>query len=210
MKFRREIKKGPARLVVPRIWEVGENPRKVEDIFHKGKNVSVYLTDGWVYRDKGERVKPVFLPERSIFPHMVLVDREGIPRFVLEYTAAKDGEKLKNLEIRSIQRERTRYLPYRSKDADFRWSRHLETEASKDLQRELGKHPAEFLLTEFLYHFKKDIKNGATVRITYYPVEGRIYRPLTDRFFVKEAEGIGEVTYVLSPRKRRVREILGR
>ncbi len=168
----------------------------------------------WFYRDEVE--KPVVNPMDpwpDLSRHFVLYDGQRRPRYALRYN--REGDAIK---ILSLQRLRTQYVAEGKK---LRWDAAAETEASRRLQAELGVHPAEYLLTQFLSRMKARIRAGARVSMQAsfgYRTNG-IVNPLVDRFFKKKTRFVGWEgglhSGTLSPRehelslsKRRVREIL--
>ncbi len=177
---------------------------------------SFEVTQQWTYMDRSpygwthvnNRMIPLVLPDN----HLILRDREGTPRFALRYERAFGG----GLRVRSIQRERTRY---KGAPPNHLWSREKENEAAKRLKEQLGTHPAEALLAEFISRHRDEIaerigrgKPGLTLSL-----EGEtlghmsLYKPLIGRFFHRKpakSERDRQVFH-LNPQRKRVREILG-
>ncbi len=131
------------------------------------RNYKFVETSRWNYIDPHkEDLKYDFEFER---PHLVLQDKTGRARFVLPYLEYKD-----EIVILDVQRLRTRK------------TLEEETSASKEFQDELGMHPSEFLLCEFINRFRAKIKAGKKL-ILRSAVDAklfqRIYSPLVERFF---------------------------
>ena len=171
----------------------------------------VELKEKWVYKDR----RPLLLvqnrlpPATKEIPHLVLRDAKGVPRFVLGYVSHG-----KDLTIRSVQRVRTEYdfklgrHGFTKMPTLFSWNAEKETYASKQFQESLGKHPAEFLLSQFILQNREAVLKGAKIRLV--PDAGSQqtwgqYMALVDRFFVRDP-GKG---FQLSMKKKRVRELLG-
>ncbi len=155
---------------------------------------------------------------------LILRDANGTARFVLKYYA--DGH---HVVIDSIQRERTQYiadrfahvLPY----AALAWDPKGETRESQQFGKQLGMHPSEFLVSEFLWRFRTSIRRGIKVylkrNLVGQPLQtltdrARIYGGIRDRFFKSKKEtiqlfgGLAAEAFELSRDKQRVLEILGR
>jgi len=165
----------------------------------------------WNYKDR----RPLLLVNNRLppllrrNPHLVMCDRKGTPRFVLGYTSYG-----KSFVISSIQRVRTAYdfklglHPFTKMPTIFEWNPSKETWKSKQFQAELGKHPGEFLLSQFILQNKEAILAGAKVRLN--PESGdkkswEIYGALIDRFFRYSPKN----GFELSMEKKRVKELLG-
>jgi len=120
--------------------------------------------------------------------------------------------------IRSIQRERTQYV--KLKKDYYKWSFELETKASKNFQKQLrGTHPSEFLLSEFLFRNRKEMRENlskgkleVTLVVPNNNFSNKIYRPLIERFFsrITPKDHLSlDLEYKLSLKKKRVQQILG-
>jgi hypothetical protein len=186
---------------------------------------SFSLEEEWVYADKikGRVYAPkIFFSYHSSIPHLILRDSSGKARFTLAFQESHLGDLL----VSSVQRERTKYKKLKVYDRTyFEWSPELETQASKEFQKKLGLHPAEFLFLEFLHENRNKIleriKQGSGgVYLLRSDIERRmhLYKPLIERFFEKKlvqvsCPGIcGPITmfaYKLNLRKKRVKQILG-
>jgi hypothetical protein len=170
------------------------------------KSHSFKETDSWKYYDS--------ITEHQ--PHLVLLDRKKQPRFTLRFTMRRKEER-EELVILSIQRERSKGNPSEYDPRVLLPKAKLETEASKKLQAELGMHPSEFLLSEFIYRNRKQIRKGIPVFLRVKGDTAKIYKPLVERFFKKKpltTKKIGRLQgntleeYELNPSKRRVQELL--
>jgi len=145
-------------------------------------------------------------PWKIAEPHLVLLDKHGMARYVLGYREFSDT-------IISIQRLRTEYN--RSFFHRYTWDPKKETQSSKKFQKELGGiHPSEFILAEFLYlnrvNLEKRITSGqrtpnlSTEWLAYDLLEN--YRGLISRFF----KDVGDkMNFPLNPCKKRVKMLLG-
>lgn len=179
-------------------------------------NYSILEEKNWRYEDKEDWVKNPLNPANSPHPHLVLCDGGGTPRFTLRYRPVF----IRDLSVSSLQRERT---TYKGRLRHF-WSAKEETRASKEFQEQLGGiHPAEFLLSEFIYRHRAEMRKGARMFLDIYVTtnELKIYMPIIERFFKKLSTKIDSakifvpdpgplttVLAILSPEKRRVKEIL--
>ncbi len=181
----------------------------------KTKFYSIKETKGWKYKDAKRFVVNPIEPMYSELPHIVLRDSKGAARFVLRY-GKKPFRGSEALVVYSTQRTRTAYmrrLPFWSE-----WSPEMETAKSKEFQKQLGMHPAEFLLSEFIYRHRDEIMKGTPVLLRiakgFHPIDANIemiYLPLVERFFKKlpVPAGANMVDFELNLQKRRVKEILG-
>ena len=182
-------------------------PHKV--LAHVKGKFSLQSRPHWNYADKRPMVHNRIIPLMHEIPHMVLCDAKGVPRFTLGYVSHG-----KDMTIRSIQRTRTKYRfkpefhTGEMRPTLFEWDPAEETHASRQFQEKLGKHPAEFLLSQFILQNKEAILKGAKVSLIPSAGNGRTwaqYMALVDRFFVRDP-GKG---FALSLKKKRVRELLG-
>ena len=169
-----------------------------------GERHSLWRTNHWLYTEKMPSVTK-FSPMFSRRKHFVLVDKANHPRATLAFTYSKG-----KFAIKTIQPEKTQYEETEQKGT-FKWAAWKEKMKTTELKKELdGTHPSEFLLFEFLRHYKSRIKSEDTVSIYVAPgnkFHHQHYGPLLDRFFKKAPSG-EEGVYVLSFAKRRVREAL--
>jgi hypothetical protein len=157
------------------------------------ENFRVIETDKWVYKDP---YKEDYKYDYEVFlPHLILQDKFGFTRFIIGYLPAGD-----RIIIRSIQGTRTKK------------TYEQETEASKKFQKELGVHPGEFLLCEFLNKFKLQILTGKRIVLEFIGKTETFennYMPLIDRYFKNvRYNGIG-FDAELDLTKPRVKAILG-
>ena len=181
------------------------------------RHFTIREAEKWTYMDRSphgwKAVNNRIVPYPSPKPHMILYDKTGTPRFVLRYEMEERGP----IRIQSIQRERTQY---EGEPPDHKWSAEKETAKSKEFQKHLGGvHPAEFLLSEFLTRHRdeivrrmKDGNPGVVLSLRESSLHFKdLYGPLIDRFFggrpIRKERDLRE--YELSPRKKRVKEILG-
>jgi|GEM_PF-2923907 len=154
-------------------------------------------------------------------PHFILKDSSGRPRWVIRYYEAKRGQSYvtsvgsfhapssDRIVISSVQRVRSQYVPGTSKR--FRWDPEAETAESKKLKASLGKHPPDFILSEFLKahgdRLRQDISDGnvgASLEpglVEFYP---GVYDNLIGKFFKSTKDG----EIILDPTKRLVRKSL--
>lgn len=181
------------------------------------KNYYFDEKETWAYKDKLNNVKNAIVQHISSSLHLVLSDADSNPRFTLQYAVLPHPQaeaKRRIFLIHSIQRERTTYS---EKPEGIFWDAKEETERNKRFQKELnGMHPAEFLLSEFIYRHREEINKGARVIMgTEKPIafeSEKIYGPLIDRFFKKNEalrEKFGFTAVELSPEKERVKAIIG-
>jgi len=170
-----------------------------------GDKHSLWRTNHWLYTEKVPSVTR-FAPMFSRRKHLVLVDKDNHPRATLGFTYSKG-----KFAIKTIQPEKTQYEETEQKGV-VKWAAWKEKIKTTELKKELGgTHPSEFLLTEFLRHYRSRIKSEETVSIYVAPdnkFHHQHYGPLLDRFFKKDPTG-EEGVYVLSFAKKRVREALG-
>lgn len=188
------------------------------------RSFSFRETTSWHYGDPvgyGRVTNPIVGHTRDS-RHLILVDRKK-PRAALAYWH-KGGDWV----ITSIQRLRTEYvLSSKSGVRSFTWNARKETERGKDFARELGMHPSEFLLSQFLFAHRDEIISGKKIflELVDYGFRGKdnsnfsnqeIYGPILERFFKRTPSKtvlLGEncliKNYELSLEKRRVREALG-
>lgn len=165
------------------------------------------LYQGWTFFDGYRRYVPT----------LVLKDKAGRPHFVLGYHDYPLGSGGRELSIKFIQRD---------KQSEARGNRILfedsksVTAKTREFKNKLGMHPSEFLCSEFLYRFRKEIKNRS-MSVVLEPEKVRpetwnaVYRPIIDRFF-KEIKITKKFLwsdykytfYILDRKKPRVREIL--
>lgn len=162
---------------------------------------------GWVFFDG----------YREHAPTLVLRDRTGRPHFVLGYYDYPLGSGGREVSIKFIQRDKQSEA--RGNRIRFEDSKSV-TAKTREFKNKLGMHPSEFLCSEFLYRFRKEIKNRA-ISVVLEPekvspkVWNAVYRPIIDRFFkeIKITKKVlwSEYThtfYILDRKKPRVREIL--
>jgi len=169
------------------------------------------IAEQFVIKDKypEEKVTNPIIPFETVDHSLLLSDNKGNRRFVLTF-----AEVAGSIEISAIQRLRTQYI--KRENDKFEWVPELETEASKKFAQELGMHPAEFVLCEFLYSFANQIKSGKRVKLRIYKMNGydkvsQTYRGLIDRFFKPKSvfENNVYIAFELSLDKDRVKSILG-
>jgi len=156
----------------------------------------------WRYADRAERVVNPIKADTSRQPHLILYDSSGTARFALRYNFFDD-----KMTILSLQRERTQY---RKEGKSNLWDAKAETQKSKELQKQLGgMHPAEFLLSEFIYSHRAQIRQSRLcLRVPAYASVNE-YRPLIERFFsTKGRKVFGGTIFSLSLRKKRARLLL--
>ncbi|MFH0970818.1 MAG: hypothetical protein V1776_05160 [Candidatus Diapherotrites archaeon] len=142
-----------------------------------------------------------------------LYDSHDHLRFVLNAKEGHNKEGKATLDIAFIQREYStpaRQVAVRLArvlDNHSVWNRikEIETRENKEWSRQLGCHPAEFLLCEFLYRNRVVIRGGMNVRL--FLDSPKIYGPLYSRFFGKQSGGSHFVD--LGRKKQRVRDALG-
>ncbi|MEK6958967.1 MAG: hypothetical protein AABW59_02890 [archaeon] len=163
----------------------------------------------WNYKDRRPLVFNAIEPFKQNIPHLILCDAKGVPRFTLGYTIHGN-----DMVIGSIQRTRTKYKfspdfhTGELRPSLFKWDPAKETHSSKLFQDKLGKHPAEFLLSQFILQNKEAILAGGKVKLA--PQAGsqeswNRYMALVDRFFVYSPQK----GFELSLKKKRVKELLG-
>jgi len=172
--------------------------------------VNIQERPKWTYKDRfpANKILNPILPFEYDIPHFVLKDKSGKTRYTLAY------RKIENrIYISAIQRERTQYT---IRKGETFWDSEKETEASKELQRELGIHPSEYILIEFLKRFSDEIKKGTTIllKIDKKEINSRtyfLYKALIERFFKrKPIRKNAEIEiYALSLEKERVKKALG-
>jgi len=160
----------------------------------------------WVYEDPTSLVKDPMTPAVCWNPHLVLYDELHEPRFTLSFE-----EYLRVIHIKSIQRERT-WQSYILHDGMFYWNAKIESERQKEFKQELGIHPSEFILSEFLSRKKEMIVSRKA--IVDLRVERGIlptYAGLIERFFYPRPFSTNGFSgyFMLNPERKRVREILG-
>ncbi len=179
----------------------------------------LFKSNMWVYDDARLGVSNFIHPYAAYYPHLVLKDSKQVPRFVMGYTMPIYNI----LKIESIQRIRNEYLPHDSKGGTEWWSRFKERQMSKQLAKEIGMHPSEYLMMELLAQFREEIlagklnvqvsvlssKRSFSGKNTHLHKQERNLRPIIDRFFKKTPTTNIDFTYVLSLEKRRVKEALG-
>lgn len=157
------------------------------------ENFKVVETDKWVYKDPH---KDDYKYNYEVFsPHLILQDKSGVTRFIIGYLPAGD-----KIIIKSIQRIRTKK------------TYEQETEASKAFQKELGLHPGEFLLCEFISRFKEQILAGKKIILGFIGKTETFennYMPLIDRYFKNVRYNGINYNAELDLTKPRVRAILG-
>lgn len=172
---------------------------------------------GWVYQDyagKGKVVQNRILPYFFRNPHLVLHDGAKKPRFVLGYEDARQ-----EIAITAIQQVRNEYVPVGGASNCVQWDREQESLSAKKLRENLGgKHPAEHLLSEFIFRNRKRILAGTKIYLKVLmrsKLQDGIYGPLRDRFFNEKplpescVAGNWYQMYELNPNKKRVKELLG-
>lgn len=156
-----------------------------------------------MYADREERVTNSIKPDVSNLPHLILYDGNGTARFALRYKIAGGC-----ITILSLQRERTQYT---RKGPGFFWNAEAETAASKKFRQALGgMHPAEFLLSQFIFEHREQVrKYGLSLRVPAY-ASVKEYKPLITRFFASNGrEVFGGTVFNLAKTKKRPRQILG-
>ncbi len=152
----------------------------------------------WWYGDLERKIRNPIVPTTRFAPHFVLRDSTGKPRVVIGFEVHGT-----NINIYAIQRMRTQY----SQDAEGKfWDAKKETEESKKFRQELGQHPSDFILVEFIKYFKKQINQGFDVKLHFSEDEAKNYYDLVNRFFENKPDNLG--FYHLSKTKTRVKQIL--
>ncbi len=199
----------------PKIPKIPLKRKKVSSTYFKDnaekKSFSFKEVPEWQYEEKHYHPKgmPSYYSNKS---HLVLRDGAGQVRFTLRFDYYPG-----QIIVRSVQRERTVYEK-EEKGNRMVWSPEMENHASKFFKRQLGMHPAEFLLSEFILRNKKKILAGhrlildLDLSFEHFPKVNKIYQPLVDRFFKKKSIlKIGKIgtVFELSLRKKRVKAILG-
>jgi len=178
--------------------------RPVSSTFFKGRKATISTARRWVYDDNVLQVVNKIKEFAFNKPHLVLKDAKGTPRFVLGYNLSPKG----TLDVLAIQRLRTEYLPADSKRGEYWWSKKKETASANKLKEALGVHPSEYLFTEFLYRFRKQIASRKfKVQLKVLNEPDSIYGPIVSRFCKPNSVVPG--VYELSFDKRRVRAALG-
>ncbi len=170
--------------------------------------------ESWVYSDNVEgKIRNRLAPHFSKKNHLVLRDSNGRPRFTLQFSPD-----VKSVIVYSVQRERTQY----TKSGEvFSWVPELEKKASAEFKSRLGMHPAEFLLSEFIYRNRNSIRQMISegrnsVYFDSFQVSRspELYKPLIERFFEPEQVYVKTVSkpgfyFRLNLSKKRVQELLG-
>lgn len=191
--------------------------KKIDQLPHrqnaKDGSFSFKRHNTWKYEDAYPTAavrNPLDPYHEKHLPHLVLYDGKKRPRFVLRY-----GDRGDYIEINNIQRMRTQYTQHPK--GGFEWSPELERDASKRFAEELGMHPAEFLVSEFISRNREHILDGIRGKKTFVmdllghsvKENPKIYRPIVSRFFRKVPFTETLDRYVVDPRKERVRRLLG-
>lgn len=150
-------------------------------------------------------------------PCLVLWDAHRKPRFVLGFSQMRT-----RLEIRFVQR----VYSDEARKIGARWAkkmgnydswdriREFETKENNDFAQKLGMHPAEFLVSEFIYRNRDRIHGGMEVALVSNAGSPQIYKPLRDRFFQSNVKTDSSGNYpvvlrwTLNPNKKRVKDIL--
>jgi len=174
------------------------------------KAYSFEEASSWTYQDRLPVQRKSIIPHTERKPHLILKDREGMPRYALCHNRSGDRQILK---IESIQQEKTQYA---KTEEGLGHSPELEKKASDLFKEDLGMHPAEFLLSEFVHRHREEIKNGVTLRLVLRKkyAEDVIYKALRDRFFdrnpLRFKDGSTEYyAFDLNMKRKRAKQILG-
>ena len=166
----------------------------------------------WEYQDRRFQapIQNPISPLKSKIPHLILYDESGESRFTLSHYKKK-GE----LSIMSIQRERTKGA-YRTDQGtrEKYWLANLEKQASDTFREKLGgRHPAEFLLSEFIYRHRKEATKIYLMLARHADLTKTIYKPLIERFFKSKPRELPHDKYWdiydLNLERMRVKQILG-
>jgi len=181
---------------------------------------SITSEEQWAYRDNPpdgsvkdnvdatRRISNRLPIDLNPYPHMILYDKEGNPRFALHHFK-EDGVHY----LGGVQRLRSPGS-YVHEGEKYRWDADREKESTLQFKAELGVHPSEFLLAEFIsrhaYEIKKRLEDNQqepplVLRELSKTKKPEIYGPLIDRFFKKDAQG----RIVLDSNKERVKALLG-
>lgn len=172
---------------------------------------------GWRYDDRypENKVTNPIKPADSFAPHLVLRDQNGTPRFTMRWMDEFPSRNGKTT-ILSIQRERTKSA-YRKSEIDpskYEWFPEIETRLSKEFQARLGMYPPEFLLSQFIFEHRSEIRAGKKVLLAVYLNNPGIenYKGLMERFFTKKPEAVSDINkpriYELNLKSNRVRKLL--
>ncbi|MDD4983467.1 MAG: hypothetical protein PHH82_01340 [Candidatus ainarchaeum sp.] len=184
--------------------------------FHEAKKrTDVYSIDfasEWRYGDAydEEEVRNRLGAAIVKHQHYVLKDSIGAPRFVLGFFSG-NGYFDDCIRIDVIQRLRTKpgYLHRPTLFRDGLYDYKTETNEANKFRKELGMHPAEFLLAEFILRNKSALLRGKKILLN--RVVGRAYAKnylsLIERYFKEGTDGF--YPYELDLTKSRVKEILG-
>ena len=163
---------------------------------------------GWVYQDLFPVRENRLNPWWSGYPHLLLLDSRGDPRFVLRYEQVPKGP----LVIHEVHRERTKYTGP-DKEGFYFWDSKAESQASRNFQAKLGGiHPADFLVAQFLAQHRRRILAGKEVILRVDTEEAPIenYWGIINGFFGKCLKGKGGIrSYPLSLVKKKTMQALG-
>jgi len=144
----------------------------------------------------------------SNWPHLVLRDVSGTPRWALEADIGRS-----RIYVSNIQRLRTQFGP--SFFGWSRWSPKEENRAAAELKAKLKEFPGDFLLKEFLRRHADSLRNGVKLYLRFSEDQRQNYQDYVKKFFKKNPVRIDKkqgrpdfFVYELSREKKRVKEAL--
>lgn len=157
---RTRVKRPPLRRIPRLVRRLAmARPAEWEPAHRKNANPYAYrfvVEPSWEYMERapGPNVTEDIIYGERRSPHLVLLDTHHTPRFVLGYREQPTG-----VLIQNIQRVRTRYGLTTNRDGkpEYEWDPIKETRDSKDLAHDLSSHPADFLVSEFLFRNRERI-----------------------------------------------------
>lgn len=193
-------------------WKRKPGTPEIQPAFRQQATPGSYLIGKarkWIYKDhqprgyQSEVVNPIE-KFKVKWPCIFLCDSRQRPRFVLQYEVVPGG-----FDLTAIQRERTEYEKiYEGQlGVTYKWDAVAETASSKKFGEALGMHPSEFLVSEFIFLNRKNIRRGRRITLCKGNTNPnqKVYRAVIERFFKWNEI---EKEYELSLEKRRVKEIL--
>ena len=171
----------------------------------------------WTFKDKVDNVNNCLTPANATHTHLILRDSQGTPRFALGYVI-----KGPLILISGIQRERTQYTriadtldrpPITEREKGWFWDPIKEKEKSNEFKMQLGMHPAEFLMNEFILRQLKRLTNGKYKLYIQFPFGGPKFKnntPLIARFFKRKPVKLQEfgLAHELDFEKQRVKALI--
>ena len=199
---------------------VKKEPFYIYEDTHKNKSQEI-KTRSESYFVKGKTVINPIHEAVSARPHLVLYERlsEGVkvPRFAIEFEHDKENNVL---TIKWIQRIRSEYVDV--SPTEIKWDNERQTALVKEFQKKLGGiFPSEFLVSELIYRFGREINNGLRLVMDVdmqNELRRGIYSPIIQKFFnevgmtfhgpSKLPSGIVRYELTRDSKKKRVREIL--